>query len=65
MVILTWYNSLVLSGGSSVESSILTVEPSEGGVASLNPANEPAGPLGWGEAALNKGLLEFLGRSNM
>lgn len=65
MVILTWYNSLVLSGRSSVESSILTVEPFEGGTASLNPANELAKLLRWVEVAFDKGLVEFLGQSNM
>ena len=64
VVILTWYKSLVLKGGGSVELSIITVELFLAG-ASLNPINEPAGPWGWGERALDKGLVKLLGRGDM
>ena len=46
MVLLTWYNSLVLLGGSNLESSSITrVLP---GCGITGSDKGPAWPLGWG-----------------
>lgn len=65
VVLLTCHNSSVLSGKSSVESSILTVEPPGGVAVFLNQADRPAPLLGWGKAAANKEMVELLGQDNM
>lgn len=56
MVLLMWYNSLVLSGNSGVESRLITMKFFTSGVILLNLGDGPAGfssdeelmePLGW------------------
>ena len=53
VVLLMWYNSLVLLRGGSVKSSITTMEPLGCGVASLNPGDIIAGSLGGGNTVLD------------
>lgn len=65
VVLLTWYNSLVLLGDGSVKSSITTVKPPGCGVASLNPGDMTAGSLGGENTILDEGLVEPLGWGNM
>ena len=64
MVLLTWYKSLVLSGGGNVESSTTTVASLSAG-ASMSPVDRPAGSPGWGEVASDEALVVFLGRGTM
>lgn len=59
MVLLTWYNNLVLLKDGSVESSLTIVEPPVGRVASLNPDDGLEGLLS------DKRLVEPLGRGNI
>ena len=65
VVLLTWYNSLVLSVDGSVEFSITTVEPPGHGVVSLNPGDGTAGPPGRGNTISDEGLVELSGRYNI
>ncbi len=62
VVLLTWYKSLVLSGGGSVGFST-TISLLAG--VSLSPVNGPAGPSGWREVALDEALVELSGRGTM
>lgn len=64
MVLLTWYKRLVLSGGSSVEFSTITIEFLLAG-ASLSPVDRPAGPSGWGEVVSDKVLVELSDRGTI
>lgn len=65
MVLLTWYNCLVLLGGSSVKFSITIVESSGCGVVSLNPGDRTVGLPGRGNTVLDERLIEFSGLGDM
>lgn len=65
MVLLMWYNSLILSGGGSLELSITTGELPRLGVDLLNLGKGPMEPLRWGKTGLNKRLVGFLGRGDI
>lgn len=65
MVLLIWYNSLILSEDGSVKSLIATMELLGREIASLNPGNGTMGPLGQGNTVPNKGLMESLGRGDV
>ncbi len=65
VVLLTWYNSLVLSGSGSMEFSITTVELPGCGVVSLNPGDGTTGPSEWRNTVSDEGLVEFSGLGNM
>lgn len=61
VVLLVWYNSLILLGSSSMESSISTVKFPRRGIAFLNSGDWTAGFLGWENTVLEEELVESLG----
>lgn len=65
VVLLTWYNSLVLLGGDRVEFSIIMVEPPGHGVVSLNLGDQTTGPPGRRNTISDERLVELLGWGNM
>lgn len=65
VILLTWYNSLVLLEGGSVKFSITIVELLGHKVVFLNPVNRKAGLLTQKKTIFDKGLMEFLNWGNI